>query len=798
MNRRAPCSQVKSAMDKETPSSDHHQRNATDDLGQSPPLSGKDADRNGNPTRPVTSSKQWPVLLGELIHLIGLFLAHSKNAEGVGATDVLFDQMARQLGLLSKMPGHEGGVLIRRTHCKTPVSSLEADYSAFCGELMIHISDDSSTVQPATHLKSAINQAFQCFSEQGIHSFYLQMPGDDPKKIDQLRLAMNIMARFQSAVSDSSSIRFRCYGRALTFPVINDAYGKPDPNLTLTAALNGLSPVNTRELVKQAAAFQKLKVSETGEPQPSERINSFNQIFAARSLRSQIAKPPVEINNLPWLQVDALSGESSTCQPELSIDKTDTDQAPETDAVTVDKGSTKSSSTSEPVLPPEQYRKLIAPYLDLGDEQHRNGFDALVADDYMGLAPLAIGERLILVTRFLFSLDRSCQDPTVMEYLIDLFQRRLNKVNDDVLSNIIAKRRSLKIISEGRTVVVGMVHPRLFDVITLVTEHVVASRRMSIIQAIAFNFDPCHTKSLADGFGITDSDAHHILKILDGCFNSHGSFIRPTFESRIGVMAQYENIIFEILWCFLKETPRRQDRLNFLNALQLLMVRLQNPKRATQFLLADICQSPSKVAFTDRNAFSLANILLHQENKELYVDINRTPEDVLSRQRRINKKVRQYAFWRLDVDRVRFTSKMKTIHKFLLDALNMPGGEPRPFEIPFLIALEREAIIFLAIVGGHTARSYLRELLAHYGSPDSDLYQQAAETKSLSELMAQLQIVVRAIGRAGNSEDVDLLRALQAKEDDFCQLAPHPAHCLSARQSLKWVPEAIKMLHPRA
>ena len=754
------------------------------------------AERKGVTTGSIASSKYWIVLLGEMVHLIGLFLTHSKNAEGVRATDVLFDQMMRQLGLLSKMPDHEGGVLIRRTHCKAPVSPLDVDYTAFCGNLMVNISDDEAATQQAPHLKSAINQAFHCFSEQGIHSMYIQMPGDDPKKIDQLRLAMNIMARFRPAVNDASSIRFRCYGRALTFPVINDVYGKPDSNLTLTAALNGLSPVNTRELVKQAAAFHKLNVTKGGEAQTSEPINSFNQIFAARSLRSQIAKPPIEINNLPWLQVDTVPSASSSCQPDEGLKDRHEEQP--SDPGPRDEKRINSSGPSDLAISPDQCRKLIAPYLDLDDEKHSDGINALVADDYGNLEPLVIGERLILVTRLFYALDKSCQDPTVMERIIDMFQRRLKKVRDDVLSNIIAKRRSLKIIADGRAVVVGMVHPRLFDVISLVTEHVVAIRRMAIIQAIAFNFDPCHTKPLADGFGITDSDALYILKILDGCFNAHGSFIRPTFEGRIGVMAQYENVIFEILWCFLKETPRRQDRLNFINALQLLMVRLQNPKRATQFLLADICQATSKVAFTDRNAFSLANILLHLENKELYVDINRTPDDVLNFKRTINKEVQQYAFWRLDVDRIRFISKMRAIHRSLVDALNMPGGERRPFEIPFLMALEREAVIFMSIAGGHTSRIYLRELISQYGDPDSNLYQQAVETKSLSELMAQLQIVIRALGRAGNSEDVVRLGALQDKEVEFCRLAPHPAHTLRVKQSLKWVPDAIKMIHTRA
>ncbi len=736
--------------------------------------------------------------MGELVHLIGLFFSHSKNVEGVRAADMLLDQVVRQLGLLSKMPDHEDGILIRRTHCKMPVSPLDADYSVFFGDLVVSADDDASSGKQASHLKSALSQAFHCFSEQGYHSLYIQMPGDDPRNIDHLRLALNIMARFRSAVNESSSIRFRCYGRALTFSVINDIHGKPDANLTLTAALNGLSPVNTRELIKQASAFHRIKVYDSGEGEASESISSYNQIFAVRSLRPQITKPPIEINNLPWLQVDTDTARITTCEPGASAELSQSEKM--SDAV-LDPASEALNAPHRPsdlAVTPEQCRKLIASYIDAEDEKNSEGINALVADDYGTLDPLVIGERFILITRLLYALDKSCQDPTVIDRIIDLFQRRLKMVRDDVLSNIIAKRRSLKIIADGRSIVVGMVHPRLFDVITLVTEHVVARRRMAIIKAIAFNFDPCHTKSLADGFGITDSDALHILNILDDCFNSHGSFIRPTFEGRIGVMAQYENVIFEILWCFLKETRHRQDRLNFLNALQLLMVRLHNPKRAAQFLLADICQDPSDVAYTDRNALSLVNILLHKENKELYVDMNRTPEAVLNIQRRINKAVREYLFWRLDVDRVRITSKLRTIHQLLLDALDTPGGERKSFEVPFLLALEREAIIFMAIVGGHTARSYLRDLLLQYGAPDADIYQRAAQGKSLSELMAQLQIVIRALGRAGNIEDVACFSALQEKEDEFCHLASHPAHTLRTKQSLKWIPEAIRMIKAKA
>jgi hypothetical protein len=58
-----------------------------------------------------------------------------------------------------------------------------------------------------------------------------------------------------------------------------------------------------------------------------------------------------------------------------------------------------------------------------------------------------------------------------------------------------------------------------------------------------------------------------------------------------------------------------------------------------------------------------------------------------------------------------------------------------------------------------------------------------------------LQIVIRALGRAGTSEDVERLGAILDKEAAFCRLVSHPAHTLRTKQTLKWIPEAVKMIH---
>lgn len=768
-----------------------------------PSPSGSTAEQRFNTTPDIIATKHWEVLLGEFIHLLSLFIVKSQNSNDVHTIDVVFDQLIRHLEILEKMPGNDGNIFIRRTHCKIPTPPLDKDYFATCGKLLVKANtqtashtDHSATPSATPEGESALSQAFKCFSDQGIHSISIQMPGGETSKIDKLRLALNIVAHFKPAAEGGSSIRFRCYGRALTFSVLNDDNGKPDANLTLTAALNGLSPVNARELVKQAKAFHKLHSSDSDKEGSPEYISGYNQIFSVRSLRSQIIKPPVEVNNIPWLEVDNPSTEGTMYQPLPSLEKNrdESESAVVSQDRPIDVSLNISSSTRERDSS-IAIQQLLSEYVDdIDGEQNRAAVEALVADDYGTLEPVTIGERLVSLTRLAYVLDKQCQNPSVIERVLDYFRHRLKKTRDDVLSNIIPQRQGLKIISKGRTVIVGLVHPRLFDLITLVSENVAARRRTAIIKKIAFNFNPSHMADLADGFGISVKDAQHILGILKDCFSSRGSFIRPTFEGRISLMAEFENAIFEILWCFLKETPRRRDRLDFLNALQLLMAKLKNPKRSTQFLLADICQTPNKVGFTDRNAFSLANILLHQENKELYVDINRTPENVLAIGRSINKAVRQYAHWRLDADRVRMLTKLRTLHLTVEETLRIPPGERGFFEISFLLALEREALIFLGIVGGLTARTFLREMLKQYGTTSSDIYQHASTKIVLTDIMAQLQIVVRALGRAGNIEDVGMLRDLGKHGKALYKLDPHPAHKLKVGQLMKWIPDTIKTI----
>ena len=751
-----------------------------------------DRHRNDKSLAPARDySGHWKVLLGEFIHLLALFWIHSRSAGAARASEVLFRQLLQHMSILTKMPNHTGEILVRRVHHQLRSTHSAPDYVVIFGNLLINSQEERKSVasQQFSHLKSALGRACECFAEQDIHSLLLRLPGNSTDSIEKFRFSLHILTRYYGAARNGTSITFRYYGRSLVVPIIADRDGKQDPNLTLMAALNGLSAVNARQLIRQAQAYVKMDLSESmDESSTQSHIGSYDQIFRVRSLRAQVVQPPVEINNLLF----PYGAHMPDCIPN--------DELPPNIATWSGAEQSICDAGQGDGIPLEvhfaNYRQKLADVLGTADKSAESELDALLADDYADLNPTALGNRFAALSKLIYALEKRSQDPAVTADLLDFLRIRLKAVDDEVMANIVTQRQGIKIVFQGRSVLVGMVHSHLYDLISLLKEDVVVRQRMAIIKEIAFQVDPCHINLLADGFGIAVSDAHQIFRLLQGCFSANGRFIRPTFESRVDEMSRHENVIFEILWCFLRQTPQRNDRVNFLNAVQLLMARLNDPKRALQFLMTDICLNPEMVCYTDRNAFALSNILLHKENRELYIDVHRTPEDVLTMVRPQNRKVHRYADWRLEVDHGRYLRKMRAIAKNIHQVLALdPGTGPRPFELSFLLALEREAIIFLAIVQGRTARLAIRETLDRYGDPSSAVYQNTSIHNCLPLLIPHLQVVVRALGLIGDQEDIERLTSLERRVKILSELDTHPAHGLRVKQMMRWIPRAIETIH---
>ena len=143
----------------------------------------------------------------------------------------------------------------------------------------------------------------------------------------------------------------------------------------------------------------------------------------------------------------------------------------------------------------------------------------------------------------------------------------------------------------------------------------------------------------------------------------------------------------------------------------------------------------------------LGSILIRNYNKELNIDIELTPEEVLSVKRGIDRSIAQYASWRIDVDNHRFEDKISTIHEQLVDSLSSGGASDISLSPRFLLSLEREAFIFLSLVAGRTARQIILDACVEYGDPEADIYHSDNSPDYLPHLLKHLQVVIRAMGR---------------------------------------------------
>lgn len=751
-------------------------------------------------------SAQWRIVLAEFLHLLGLFLRHARQAKSARATAVLFEQMMRHLIILERMPGHDGYLMVHNKGndgCR-PVD--EDGYRILFGPLTVQsnrhlfISQDSMISKRMALLNSGLKQTFEYLSEQRIDAFYFELPGGSATRTDQLRLSLNIVARYHAAVANATSITFRYYGRALTIPLIRDNRGNPDPNLTLVAGLNSLTTVNTRALMKQAEAYGQMKAGLNSASEGTTAFNdSYNQIFQVRSLRAQIIRPPVEINNLAAMEAIQRS-KRKTLKEQAAIDQT-------TGSATDD--SIAAGSQDAPMrpitVPNNTLRKItrlersfFADWIDVDDPQYQTALKAILSDSYEKLDTTDIGRRLAAVSGLIYAVEKKCQDPAVLDRLLFVLQDRLMLAAERVLANIHVQNQGLKLFSNGRAVIAGLMHQRLVDLVSLVKDKVVTRQKYKTIRGAGFDFNPTDFHSIARGFYLQPNNAHLLMELLKNCFDTGGGFHREEFESKVDRMAPHADMLFEMLWCFLKLTPRRRDRLAFVNAIPVLMTYLKDPDRALRFILDDLCHDIFQVDFTDRNALVLANILLRTENKELYLDLQRTPEHVLDQAIDENSAAKRYAVWRLNTDNIRIVTKFKTIHMALTKALQATKEEQaEPQETQYLFALEREVLIFMSLAGSMTARGYLHHALLQYGDSSAEIYQNAYIGHYLSKLINHLRIIIRGFGCLGELDDIAVLMVLKSHVEPLSALANHPAQALAVRRAFKWVDSSIKAIQTR-
>jgi hypothetical protein len=125
-----------------------------------------------------------------------------------------------------------------------------------------------------------------------------------------------------------------------------------------------------------------------------------------------------------------------------------------------------------------------------------------------------------------------------------------------------------------------------------------------------------------------------------------------------------------------------------------------------------------------------------------------------------------------------------------------PGARSMPAS--FLLALEREALIFISLAGTSTARTILRRALLRYSDPQSAVYQGTFKMSCVGNIMDHLRTIIFGIGRTGNLRDTTSLETLADNLERLAALDDGTDYSQKIERVLQCKEAALEAIQSRA
>ncbi|CAB1060812.1 hypothetical protein D1BOALGB6SA_5579 [Olavius sp. associated proteobacterium Delta 1] len=622
---------------------------------------------------------------------------------------------------LIRYKGAFGGNLVDK---KTDYEILSGDIS-FDTEVVRAISKGQGT-DPSKFLEK-LNRGFETFWNHSINNLILKIP-QNRQELKRLLVSLQFAARYFTAIEKNSPITISMRGKPVSLPPIHNENNVPDLNLTLLAVLNGLHPQKMQAMVHKVDSLMR---STESNAKKYSYTSIYDAILKIKRFRSKLNPSPIEVNNIKWLMV-------SDGQAPVS------DQMANVARLVMDSSGGSSTETA---------RVLKSVY----------------GEDYAKIDSQQIAERLHLTSGLLETIDTKSKGAEIKTEVLNNMEERLSKVNENVYDNLQIEGNEIKAYTPGKGTLTEKVHTKIGKIVTFQKNRSETKKKMTQMVHRVIKFDVRDFETLAEDFKVSVDQAKTLVKMLKSCFDSQGNFSKSTFGRIIPDLERYERRIFDFLWHNLKESLHQNDRSAFLDSLQLLVDRLKQPKNSLSVLLEDLFQNPSVIRFADRKAFMLGNRLVRSYSQEI-VSYQITPEDVLLTNKGIDQKITRYAAWKIDKNQDKFFEKIGTIHRRLLEDLDSDEDQNSLMDVQELLALERESYIFMALVGGNTSRSILLSALKEYGHPESDLYQLSKSQKHMADILQLLKVVIRGVGKVGDSNEVAFIEGIKGRLDVFSQL----------------------------
>lgn len=691
----------------------------------------------------------WRIQLGRIVHIVSSYFLTVNSSKGAEQETAVFNQLEKTLGKFSEHPGRGNPILIRYRGSTTKTNiSQKIDYEIICGHIVLDLEVAPHVVKrlgaSISSLPDQLTKAFEVLSDQGINNLFIKIP-KSASDSSRMRVALGIISRYEKAHKTNSPIVFNVNGKQISLVLARNERNLPDANLTLLAGLNGLKPQTMTQLAKKVDVWMQRTDNKIS---VNPYTSTYSAITGIKKFKEKLIPPPIEMNSVKWMMIES---DQEAVSKEMA-----------------------------------QVARIVLESSGGNQTNTAKVLKSVYGNDFRRIKSQEVVERLQLTTGLLTTIEKKPEDRHIEGEVLTNVEERLDKVTDEVYDDLYVEGKEVKAKSEDEETLVGKVHTKLAGMVSFYKKRSVAKKKMKEIVHRIVDFDHQDYETLAKDFAVSVNEAEELIEMLKSCFDSRGNFQKGTFAKIIPEFARYERRIFEFLWHYLKETLHQKDRTAFLNSLQLLVDRLKQPKRSISVLLEDLCENPTKVKFADRKAFMLANRLVRKYNHEL-ISYQITPEDVLLVEEGLDKDVSGYAAWKIDRNQEPFFEKIKTMHIRLAEVLNSDEEEVKPMNVSYLLAQEREAYIFLSLVGGSAARSVLLSAVREYGSPESDIYQLNKSQMHMADLLQLLKVAVRGLGRIGESDDIHLLDHVKNKAGELMNLGSGVHHEDLINQILEWI-----------
>jgi hypothetical protein len=693
------------------------------------------------------------ILIIELIHHLSLCLKDKDYWSTEEPEKDCFKDLIKSIRKLNRMlPKNKGRFLIRLTGDVAGNEALIGEnYEIRFDDIIVDYLSAEAIVGrlggQMAFLSALLKNAFDVFRAYQINCLYLELPDESPRSINALRISLNILSFFPEAAKVNSPIKFFIGKKPITLPLILNEKEMPDYNLTLTAGLNLVPAGVLQEAVNSVYKWMRQSSSRNAEDQYA---SVYNALLEVDNLKGKLTKPPIEVNNIKWLMIqnsdDIISKQKALLAQSVSQ-------------------MTNGSFSS------------MARYMA-----------SIYGDRYNRISLRQLCENVGLISDLVNLLRQQSEMKIVLSEIFQNVGIRLEQVPAEIFDELVIEDNRVRVEAEGETVE-RTADKTLLKMINSYRQRFSTRNKLShIFSDETLELGNADYEILATDYGLPSEAVDVAINCIRKCFDNQGRFNKGAFEECIDILSEYRESIFPFLWINFKDAAERNGRTAFINALYMFIDRIGMKLEAAIILLKDVLWQPESISFSDRNAIMLAGMFLRKFNKELDIEIEITPEEVLMVKEGLDKEVVDAVTVAIDEEFENFLCKIRTVHNALQEALNPANADKEHMPVRYLLALERELHIFLALIGGSVETKVLRSAVRKYGNPEAKIYLYAVENEQhMNTLLQHLKVLVRALGRSMRKRDISLVNDIISRKNAFIRLGNTPQHDAAVDQVIRWV-----------